>query len=257
MLYHSTTIIPKYLKHNDIKSKIVKDQNKEKDLIMVKFNEIKGFAFDLDGVITDTAKYHAQAWQKIANQVGTKWTPQLADSLKGISRMDSLEMILKAGNHENEYSSEEKAKLAAQKNENYIELIKSLTPNDILPGIADLIKSMQAQHYLLSLASVSLNAPVIMERLGLTEAFVGRVDPATLKKGKPDPEIYIRAAQIMNLPPEQVIGLEDAAAGITSINAANETSLGIGNSQTLSEADLIFPNTQAVTLDAIAEKMNN
>lgn len=222
---------------------------------MVKFNEIKGFAFDLDGVITDTAKFHAQAWQKIAEQVGTKWSNQLADSLKGINRQDSLEMILKAGGHENDYSAAEKAALAAQKNEHYVKLIQKLTPADILPGIAQLIEEMQKRNYRLSLASVSLNAPVILERLGLNSAFVGRVDPASLKKGKPDPEIYQRAAEIMNLAPEQVIGLEDAAAGITAINRAHETSLGIGNAQTLKEADLIFPDTKAVTLAAIAQKM--
>ncbi|BDR56638.1 beta-phosphoglucomutase [Xylocopilactobacillus apis] len=222
---------------------------------MTNFNEIKGFAFDLDGVITDTAKFHAQAWQQVADKVGTNWTEDLADGLKGISRMDSLEMILKAGGHENDYSQAEKEKLAAEKNDNYVQLIKTLTPDDILPGMLDFIKSLQASGYKMSLASVSLNAPVILKSLGLTDAFEGIVNPASLKKGKPDPEIYVRAAEVMKLDPKQVIGVEDAAAGVTAINGANETSLGIGNSDVLHEADLIFPDTAAVTIEAIKEKM--
>ncbi|BDR58753.1 beta-phosphoglucomutase [Xylocopilactobacillus apicola] len=222
---------------------------------MVTFSEISGFAFDLDGVITDTAKFHAMAWQQVAEQVGTKWTSQLADNLKGIDRMTSLEMILKAGGHETEYSDTEKEQLADEKNHNYVNLIKTLTPDDILPGMLDFIQSLHQNHYKLALASVSRNAPVILERLGLTDSFEGIVDPASLKLGKPDPEIYIRAAEVMHLDPDKVIGVEDAAAGVTSINKAGETSLGIGDAKILHEANLIFANTKEVTLQAIKEKM--
>lgn len=223
---------------------------------MVEFSQIKGFAFDLDGVITDTAKFHAKAWQQLADEVGTSWTDELSDQLKGINRMDSLEMILKAGGHENDFSKSQKEELAIKKNENYVELIKTLTPDDILPGMLDFIKKIKENGYQLSLASVSLNAPVILKNLGLSDVFEGIVNPASLKNGKPSPEIYLRAAEIMNLEPEEVIGVEDAAAGIKSINDAKETSLGIGNKNELKEADLLFANTKEVTLDAIKEKMN-
>ena len=101
----------------------------------MKFEELKGFAFDLDGVIADTARFHGQAWHQLADKVGTEWTPELADSLKGVSRMDSLELILKAGGHENDYSHDEKVALATEKNDNYIKLVETLTPADILPGM--------------------------------------------------------------------------------------------------------------------------
>ena len=99
----------------------------------MKFEDLKGFAFDLDGVIADTARFHGQAWHQLADKVGTEWTPELADALKGVSRMDSLELILKAGGHENDYTQEEKEALATEKNDNYIKLVETLTPADILP----------------------------------------------------------------------------------------------------------------------------
>ena len=223
---------------------------------MTKFSEIKGFAFDLDGVITDTAKFHTQAWHALADQVNVTWTPELQESLKGIDRMGSLEMILKAGNKQDDYTHDEKVALASWKNNHYVELISGLTPDDILPGMADFIKELNDKDYKASVASASKNAPFILDRLGLTDSFVGIVDPATLHAGKPDPEIFVRAAEILNLPPEQVMGLEDSAAGIASINGAGEVSLGIGDATVLAAADLNFASTAEVTLANIAAKLD-
>ena len=223
---------------------------------MTKFSEIKGFAFDLDGVITDTAKFHTQAWHALADQVNVTWTPELQESLKGIDRMGSLEMILKAGNKQDDYTHDEKVALASWKNNHYVELIADLTPDDILPGIAAFIQELNDKGYRASVASASKNAPFILDRLGLTDSFVGIVDPATLHAGKPDPEIFVRAAEILNLPPEQVIGLEDSAAGIASINGAGEVSLGIGDTTVLAAANLNFASTAEVTLANIAAKLD-
>ena len=129
----------------------------------MKFEELKGFAFDLDGVIADTAKFHSQAWHQTADKVGTTWTPELQEALKGVSRMDSLEMILKAGGHENDYTQAEKEALAAEKNENYGKLIATLTPDDILPGMKAFLDELVANGYKLSLASASKNAPKILK----------------------------------------------------------------------------------------------
>lgn len=222
---------------------------------MPKFADIKGFAFDLDGVITDTARLHGQAWRQTAETVGTPWTAELAESLKGISRLESLEMILAAGGHANEYTQQEKEALADAKNKTYQELIKTLTPADILPGMAAFIADAVAQGYRLSIASASKNAPAILHNLGLTKYFVGIVDPATLSAGKPDPEIFVRAAAILDLPNEQVIGLEDSVAGIQSINGAGQTSLGVAAEPGLAEAQLRFTDTSEITLAAIAAKM--
>lgn len=212
----------------------------------MKFEELKGFAFDLDGVIADTAKFHSQAWHQTADKVGTTWTPELQEALKGVSRMDSLEMILKAGGHENDYTQAEKEALAAEKNENYGKLIATLTPDDILPGMKAFLDELVANGYKLSLASASKNAPKILKYLGLTDYFVGIVDPATLHAGKPDPEIFARAAEILDLPANQVAGLEDSSAGIESINGAGELSIGIGSQ--LKAAKVIFNSTAEVSL---------
>lgn len=223
---------------------------------MTKFSDIKGFAFDLDGVITDTAKFHTQAWHALAEQVNVTWTPELQESLKGIDRMGSLEMILKAGDKQDDYTHDEKVALASWKNNHYVELISGLTPDDILPGMADFIKELNAKGYKASVASASKNAPFILDRLQLTDSFVGIVDPSTLTANKPDPEIYVRAAELLNLPPEQVIGLEDAASGIQAINGADEVSLGIGNADILHDADIRFDTTADVTLANIAAKLD-
>ncbi|WP_191363538.1 beta-phosphoglucomutase [Limosilactobacillus oris] len=219
----------------------------------MKFEDLKGFAFDLDGVIADTARFHGQAWHQLADKVGTEWTPELADSLKGVSRMDSLELILKAGGHENDYTQEEKEALATEKNDNYIKLVETLTPADILPGMKNLLDELKDNGYHIVLASASKNAPKVLKYLQITDYFEGIVDPAKLSHGKPDPEIYSEAAKLMNLPANQVAGLEDAQAGVESINRAGEVSIGFGAS--LKDAAVKFNDTSEVSLAAIKEQM--
>ena len=219
----------------------------------MKFEDLKGFAFDLDGVIADTARFHGQAWHQLADKVGTEWTPELADSLKGVSRMDSLELILKAGGHENDYTQEEKEALATEKNDNYIKLVETLTPADILPGRKNLLDELKDNGYHIVLASASKNAPKVLKYLQITDYFEGIVDPAKLSHGKPDPEIYSEAAKLMNLPANQVAGLEDAQAGVESINRAGEVSIGFGAS--LKDAAVKFNDTSEVSLAAIKEQM--
>ncbi|CUS26229.1 beta-phosphoglucomutase [Paucilactobacillus oligofermentans DSM 15707 = LMG 22743] len=224
---------------------------------MTKFSDIKGFAFDLDGVIADTARFHGQAWHQTADEVGTTWTEELAESLKGISRMDSLQLILDHGDHADSFSEKDKELLATKKNLNYQKLIETLTPEDILPGMLEFIRSADDNGYKMSIASASKNAPLILKQLGLTEYFVGIVDPATLHAGKPDPEIFVRAAEVLGLAPTAVIGLEDSSAGIDSINGAGQVSLGIGDDKVLSKATLNFKQTSLVTLENIKNKMTN
>lgn len=213
------------------------------------FSDIKGFAFDLDGVIADTARFHGQAWHQLADKVGTEWTDELANNLKGVGRMDSLEMILKAGGHENDYTQDQKVALATEKNDNYLKLVATLTPADILPGMKAFLDELKAANYHIVLASASKNAPKVLKYLKLTDYFEGIVDPATLSKSKPDPEIYTRSAELMNLPANEVAGVEDAQAGIQSINAAGELSIGIGAN--LKDADIKFNSTSDVSLDAL------
>lgn len=219
----------------------------------MKFDDLKGFAFDLDGVIADTARFHGQAWHQLADKVGTKWTPELADGLKGVSRMDSLELILKTGGHENDYTKDQKLALAAEKNDNYLKLVETLTPADILPGMKEFLDELKANGYHMVLASASKNAPKVLKYLQISDYFEDIVDPASLKHGKPDPEIYATAAKLMGLPANQVAGLEDAQAGIQSINGAGEVSIGIGDD--LTDADVKFNDTGEVSLAAIKAQL--
>ncbi|GAK47133.1 beta-phosphoglucomutase [Secundilactobacillus oryzae JCM 18671] len=219
----------------------------------MKFEDIKGFAFDLDGVIADSARLHSKAWHQTADTVGTTWTPELAENLKGVSRMDSLEMILKAGGHENEYTQAQKEELATAKNTQYLELVKTLTPDDVLPGMKAFLDELKANGYKMSVASASKNAPTILKQLKVMDYFEGIVDPAKLHAGKPDPEIFSLAADVLGLAPANVAGLEDSGAGIQSINAAGELSIGIGSE--LSEAAVRFDRTDEVSLAAIKAKL--
>lgn len=209
---------------------------------------IKGFLFDLDGVITDTARLHAQAWQQVANQVGAAWTPALAASLKGVDRAASLAKILTAAGKTNAYSPAQKQALAEAKNAHYLAQVAKLTAADILPGISDFLSDALAHGYQLALASSSKNAPKVLAQLGLADTFKAIVDPASLQHGKPNGEIYQQAAALLNLPPEACIGVEDAASGVASINDAHATAVGIGDPQELHAAALVLPDTQALTL---------
>ena len=222
----------------------------------VEFKEIKGFVFDLDGVIADTSVYHSQAWHQLADELGVAWSNQLADDLKGVSRMDSLELILKAGGKTNAYTPEEKQAYATKKNTNYLSLLKNMDASAILPGIKDFLDDLRAQHYQLALASASKNSPLVLEQLGLADYFPARVDPATLKHGKPDPEIFTRGAELLHLAPEVCVGVEDAKAGVEAINAAGELSIGIGDPQTLRAADINFTTTADLKLRNIARALD-
>lgn len=222
---------------------------------MTQFNHIAGVIFDLDGVITDTAQFHTQAWQALATKLGVTWDVSLQNGLKGLSRMDSLALILQHGQLTDHYSLAEKKQLAAEKNTHYLSLIQQLTPDDIFPGIRAFLDELQTKGYKISLASASKNAPTILRHLQLTDYFEKIVDPATLTHGKPDPEIFLRAAEIINLQPDQCLALEDATAGIAGINAAGETSLGVGDPNVLSAADIVFSNTADITLANIQHRM--
>ena len=218
---------------------------------------LKGLIFDLDGVLTDSARYHLSAWNNLAQELGITLTDDQLDALRGISRMDSLNMILKFGGQENKYTEAEKEKFAAEKNEKFVEQVETMTPKDILPGIPELLKDAKAQKLKMVIASASKNAPKILTRLGIMDEFDGIVDPSTLSKGKPDPEIYIKAQELAELKADEVISFEDAKAGVEAIKAAGQFAVGIGNKDLLSEADYIVPTTADLQLSKIEEVFNS
>ncbi|HYK72702.1 MAG TPA: beta-phosphoglucomutase [Pseudoneobacillus sp.] len=212
---------------------------------------LQAFIFDLDGVITDTAEYHYLAWKQLGEDLGILFTREFNEELKGVSRMDSLEKILALGNRQNDFTQEEKEALATKKNEHYVSLIVNITPKDILPGIKELLAAIKAEGYKLGLASVSKNAFAVMDSLGLKNEFDVIVDAATIAKGKPDPEIFLTAAKLLNVDPTACIGIEDAAAGVDSIKGAGMFAVGVGSEETLAKADLIYPSTEKLLLGEI------
>lgn len=212
---------------------------------------VAGLIFDLDGVITDSAEYHYQAWKNLAKKLDIKIDREFNEKLKGISRMDSLERILNHGGLAAKYSLTEKEALAEAKNNEYVTLIKDVTPADLLPGIAELLRDAKASGLKLALASASKNGPIILERLEIAELFDEVVDPSLLANGKPDPEIFIRGAAQLGLSREACVGIEDAEAGIEAINAAGMFSVGVGDAASMKEADYRVADTGQLTLATI------
>ena len=208
----------------------------------------KGLVFDLDGVITDTAKFHYIAWKNMAEKLEIIIDEKFNEQLKGISRTESLERILEFGGKADAYTEEEKEKLAAQKNTEYVELLEELTPADILPGLLSVLDQAEALGMKSSIASASKNAPHILEKLGIKERFAHIVDPNTLVKGKPDPEIFVRAAEAIGIKPEEAIGFEDAQAGIEGIKGANMFAVGVSVGEPLHGADLIINSLEEIDL---------
>lgn len=208
----------------------------------------KGFAFDLDGVITDTAKFHYVAWKELADSIGITIDLQFNEQLKGISRMDSLERILAYGGKENDYTAEQKEEMAADKNANYVKLLDDLSPADLLPGVKAFLDVAKEMNVPCSLASASKNAPFILKKLGVYDYFDAIVDPATLKKGKPDPEIFVRAAELIHIDPSEAVGFEDAQAGIEGIKGAGMYAVGVEGNEPLTEADMTIKSFEELNV---------
>jgi beta-phosphoglucomutase len=205
---------------------------------------IQAFVFDLDGVLTDTAEYHFLAWQQLATQLGIDFSREDNELLKGVDRMGSLELILKLGKVQ--LSQDEKLKLAAQKNTDYLKLVESMSPADLFPGVLPLFSSLKAAGIKTALASASKNAALVLQKLGIPDLFDYVADSNFIQNGKPDPEIFLTCAKALGVAPERCIGVEDAPAGVTAIKAAGMYALGIGEARALAQADLVIPAVSAI-----------
>lgn len=213
-----------------------------------------GFIFDLDGVITDTAKFHYQAWKALADSLGIPIDETFNETLKGISRMDSLDRILAHGHRENAFTPAEKEALAQQKNDHYVQLLEHLTTEDVLPGVVPLLQQAQARHIPCAVASASKNAPLILEKLGVRAYFATIVDPDSLNKGKPDPEIFLAAADSIGVLPQNAIGFEDAQSGIDGLKAAGIYAVGLSANQSLLGADIQVSEMTELSVDALLNR---
>lgn len=217
-------------------------------------NKLKAVIFDLDGVITDSAKYHYSAWKTLAKELDLPFDEAYNEKLKGISRMESLELILKNGNACERYTQQEKEALAEKKNGLYKELIRQISPADILPGIPAFLQELQANQIKIALASVSRNAPFILGQLGIAAMFDYVADAAATPNAKPFPDIFLAGMHAFGLQPEACIGVEDARAGIEAIHRAGMKAVGVGTPQEMADAELVV-STRDLRLALILEQL--
>lgn len=202
--------------------------------------------FDLDGVIVDTAKYHYIAWRELANDLGFDLSLEQNESLKGISRMESLDIILGFGNAT--LTDEEKVARAAVKNARYLELCQQMTPDDTLPGVRKFMDEVKAAGIKIGLGSASKNARVILERIDMLAYFETIVDGTRITKSKPDPEVFLIGAKDLHLAPENCVVFEDAVAGVEAAKTGGMYAVGIGEASVLTEADIVVKGFENFTL---------
>ena len=198
----------------------------------------KGFIFDLDGVIVDTAKYHFLAWKTLAEGIGVEFTEIQNEQLKGVSRQKSLEKILEWG--DKTLSEEDFDRLMRLKNEDYLSHIEDMKADEILIDVPKVLDFLIAKQQPLALGSASKNAHTILEKVHLLEKFEAIVDGNGVTIGKPNPEVFLNAAKLLKVNPRDCIVFEDAIAGIQAANAADMISIGIGDASVLNEADYVF-----------------
>lgn len=216
---------------------------------------IKACIFDLDGVIVDTAHNHYLAWRKLANSLGFDFTEEQNEQLKGISRVRSLEILLDIGGIIK--SEDDKKELADLKNTWYLKDINLLSPNDILPGILEFLKEIKALNLKIALGSASKNALLILERLQIKDFFSVVVDGTMVTKAKPDPEVFLQAAQHLSTPPQECIVFEDAQAGIEAAKNGNMHCIAVGSPAHLSGYDGIVPGFNSINFEKIIHLISN
>ena len=214
---------------------------------------IKGLIFDLDGVIVDTAKYHFLAWKKLAEALNLHFTREDNERLKGVSRVRSLEIILEINGVT--LPEEQKRAYCTQKNEFYLEYIRKLKEEEILPGAKQFLLDARAAGYRIALGSASKNTPMILDKLMITDLFDAVIDGTKVSKAKPDPEVFARGAQEIKLMPNECVVFEDAEAGVAAAHNAGMLAVGIGSRERLPEADLNIEGFANITPQALLKML--
>jgi len=187
---------------------------------------ITAVIFDLDGVIVSTDEYHYRAWKSLADRIGIHFDRTINESLRGVSRMASLDILL--GDHATAYTTEEKHDLADSKNRHYRQLLDLLSPADILPGVLRLLEELKSHGVGLVIGSSSKNAPAILQKIGLQHTFDAVSDGNNILRSKPDPSVFLMAAQMLQIPPACCVVVEDAYAGIEAALAAGMKAFAVG-----------------------------
>jgi len=215
----------------------------------------KGFIFDLDGVIVDTAKYHYLAWKKLANELGLEFTQEQNELFKGVSRKRCLEILLAIGKIE--ATQEQFDTWMIEKNLDYLEFIKNMDESEILPDVPKVLEFLKEKNIPIALGSASKNAQPILEKVGLLSYFDTIVDGNNVTNAKPNPEVFLLAAKQLGVDANNCVVFEDAVAGIQAANAAQMTSIGIGDKNVLNEAQFNFTGFTQISTDFIKNLIEN
>jgi beta-phosphoglucomutase len=210
---------------------------------------IKGFIFDLDGVLTDTAEFHYRGWKRLADELDISFTREDNEALRGIPRRESLMLILR----QRQYPEDQIQEMLERKNNYYLELIQTIRPDDLLPGARELLEEIRAAGLKSALGSASRNAPEVVERLGIANLLDAIAHGGSVERQKPAPDLFLHAASQLGLTPEECIVVEDAAAGIEAAIAGGFHSVGLGPPERVGAANLCVPSLKDVRLrDLIA-----
>ncbi|QAT41274.1 beta-phosphoglucomutase [Clostridium sp. JN-9] len=211
--------------------------------------DVRCCLFDLDGVIVDTAKYHYLAWRQLADELGFEFTKNDNERLKGVSRMKSLEILLEIGGLSFDEST--KLKLADKKNKWYVQYISKMTPDEILPGVKNFIDDIKSRGIKTTIGSVSKNTMTILNNVGLTSYFDVIIDGTKITHAKPNPEVFLKGAEELNIDPKNCVVFEDAKAGIEAAINAGMYSIGIGSPEVLSKADIVISGFEEMSFDKL------
>ena len=218
-------------------------------------NPIKACIFDLDGVICDTAKYHFKAWRKLANELGFDFTEEDNEKLKGVSRVESLNLILSWGGVE-ENDEEVKSAMADKKNSWYLDFILHMTPDEILPGVKNFLDDLKKRQVKIVLGSASKNSVTILEKIELLDYFDAIIDGNKTTRSKPDPEVFLLGAKAMEAKPKECIVFEDAIKGVEAALEGGFYTVGVGSSDVLDEAHIVIPGFEYIDYSEILEALS-
>ena len=210
---------------------------------------IEAVIFDLDGVIVTTDDYHYEAWKKIADQENIYFDREINERLRGVSRMESLDIILEKSSKI--YNEEEKIELATRKNDYYKNLLENLTKEDILPGILETLNFLENKKIKTAIGSSSKNTIFILNKIGLIDKFDAIVDGTMIKNSKPDPEVFLQAAEKVGIKAEKCLVVEDADAGVEAGKRAGMRVLGVGSAKNNENADYKSENMEEFNIASI------
>lgn len=214
--------------------------------------EIKACIFDMDGVLVSTEIYHFKAWQRLTETLGFTIDEKFNENLKGVSRSVCIDLILKHGGLQK--TQEEKDALAAQKNQWFLEYVQTeITPKNVYPGVINFLESIRKAGYKTAIGSASKNAPLLVEKLGIQSYFDAIVDGNMITKAKPNPEVFLKGAELIGVKPENCVVFEDAISGVEAAKNGGMYCIGVGSPQTLTKANFCINSFTEMSIDRFSE----